>query len=142
MANIILELLEKHCAEKSLKITDQRRIIAQVIAQSSSHPTAEEIYKETAKIDINISLATVYRTVSLFEGYGVIRKLDFRDGKARYEVDADHGDHHHHLIDLETGQIIEFQDDELEALKQKNANRLGYKLIDHRLELYGIKISK
>ncbi len=123
-------------------MTDQRRTIAHVVSQSNDHPHVEEIYLRASRIDSNISLATVYRTVSLLEGYGIIEKLDFQDGKARYEEKISNDDHHHHLIDLETGQIIEFQDKELENLKERIAQHLGYKLIDHRLELYGVKIKK
>ena len=132
--------IEKKCIEKSLKMTDQRRIIAVVISKSDDHPNVEEIYNRAIKIDPNISLATVYRTVSLLEGYGIIEKLDFQDGKARYEEKIGNDDHHHHLIDLETGSIIEFQDPELEELKKKIARKLGYNLVDHRLELYGTKL--
>jgi Fur family ferric uptake transcriptional regulator len=134
--------IEQKCISKGVKMTDQRRIIARVISQAKDHPHVEEIYLRASKLDSNISLATVYRTVSMFEGYGIIEKLDFQDGKARYEEKISNDDHHHHLIDLETGQIIEFQDNELEALKERIAQSLGYKLVDHRLELYGIKIKK
>lgn len=124
-----------------LKITEQRKIIAKVILDSTDHPNVEEVYNKAAIIDKNISLATVYRTVNLLEGYGIIEKLDFQEGKARYEA-KEKTDHHHHLIDLETGKVIEFRDKELEILKEKIAKKLGYKLVNHRLELYGIKLTK
>ncbi len=136
-----MDFLQK-CIEKGLKMTDQRKIIAEVIFSSTDHPNAEEIYARANKINDSISLATVYRTINLLEGYGIIEKLDFQDGKSRYEASENAHDHHHHLIDLESGQVIEFQDDELEILKEKIATRLGYKLVDHRLELYGIKIKE
>jgi Fur family transcriptional regulator, ferric uptake regulator len=133
---------ETLCQDLGLKLTEQRKIIAKVLFESIDHPTTEEVYNRASKIDNNISLATVYRTVGLFEGYGVIEKLDFSDGKARYEWKSDVREHHHHLIDLDTGEVIEFQDDELEELKERIAVRLGYKLVNHRLELYGKKIKK
>lgn len=135
-----ISAIEQKCIDKSVKMTEQRRIIATVISESADHPHVEEIYSRAVKVDPNISLATVYRTVSLLEGYGIIEKLDFQDGKARYEEKINEDDHHHHLIDLDTGSIIEFQDDELEELKEKIAKRLGYNLIGHRLELYGRKL--
>ena len=133
---------EELCQEKGLKVTEQRKLIAKVIFESSDHPNVEEVYLRASRIDKNISLATVYRTVSLLEGYGIIEKLDFQDGKARYEQKITKDAHHHHLIDLDTGEVIEFQDDELEELKERIAKRLGYKLVNHRLELYGKKIKK
>ena len=130
---------EEICREKGLKMTEQRRIIAKVIFESDDHPNVEEVYNRSFELDKNISLATVYRTVNLLEGYGIIEKLDFQDGKARYEQKISKDSHHHHLIDLETGKIIEFQDDELERIKVRIAKKLGYKLVDHRLELFGVK---
>lgn len=133
--------IEKLCVEKGIKLTDQRRVIAEVIEISEDHPNAEEIFARAAQIDPNISLATVYRTVNLFEGYGIIEKLDFQDGKARYEAKSDSNlAHHHHLIDLETGKVLEFYDEDLENIKERIAAKLGYQLVDHRLELYGVKI--
>ena len=133
--------IEKLCIEQGIKLTEQRKVIAVVIENSEDHPNAEEIFARASQIDRNISLATVYRTVNLFEGYGIIEKLDFQDGKARYEAKSDLSNaHHHHLIDLETGKVLEFYDEELEKIKEKIASKLGYKLVDHRLELYGIKI--
>jgi Fur family ferric uptake transcriptional regulator len=123
-------------------MTEQRKTIAKVIADSEDHPSADDVYSRACKIDTNISLATVYRTINLLEGYGIIEKLDFKEGKARYEEKIKQDTHHHHLIDLDSGDIIEFQDKELEELKVKIAKRLGYDLIDHRLELYGKKLKK
>lgn len=131
--------VESLCQQKGLKMTKQRKTVLKVIAKSRDHPSAEEVYLRTAKVDDNISLATVYRTINLLEGWGIIEKLNFQDGKARYELKAGDSDHHHHLIDLNTGKIVEFQDKELEALKHRIAKQLGYKLVNHRLELYGIK---
>lgn len=132
--------IENKCREKGLKITEQRQIIAQVLSESSDHPDVEAIYRRASQVDSNISLATVYRTMRLFEESGAIAKLDFGDGRARYEQISTE-DHHHHLIDLQSGEIIEFQNEELEALKQKIAHELGYKLVDHTLELYGVRRS-
>lgn len=129
--------IEQRCKNKNIKMTGQRQIIANVISMSNDHPDVDLIYKRAVKIDPKISVATVYRTMRLFEETGVIDKLDFKDGRARYEEKT--AAHHHHLIDLQTGKIIEFQDEELEALKIKIAKNLGYDLIDHTLELYGIK---
>ncbi len=130
--------IERKCAERNLRMTDQRRVIAQVLSDADDHPDAEELYSRAAKIDPNISLATVYRTVRLFTDAGIIETHDFRDGRARYET-AD-SDHHDHLIDVQTGDVIEFVDDEIEELQHKIAKKLGYELVDHRLELYGKKI--
>ncbi len=119
-------------------MTDQRRVIARVLSEASDHPDAEELYGRASDIDPKISLATVYRTVRLFSEAGIIETHDFRDGRARYET-ADE-DHHDHLIDVTTGEVIEFVDDEIEALQEKIAKKLGYELVDHRLELYGKKM--
>lgn len=119
-------------------MTEQRRVIAQVLSESDDHPDAEELYGRAAAIDPKISLATVYRTLRLFSDAGIIETHDFRDGRARYEA-ADE-DHHDHLIDVQTGDVIEFMDEEIEALQEKIAKRLGYELVDHRLELYGRKV--
>jgi len=131
--------IEKKCAERGLRMTEQRRVIAKVLSDANDHPDAEELYKRASAIDPNISLATVYRTVRLFADANIIETHDFGDGRARYES-ADH-DHHDHLIDVTTGEVIEFVDEEIEALQEKIAAKLGYKLVDHRLELYGKKIS-
>lgn len=118
-----------------MRMTDQRRVIAQVLSDADDHPDAEELYSRAAKIDPNISLATVYRTVRLFSEAGIIETHDFRDGRARYEPAND--DHHDHLIDVTNGKVIEFVDEEIEALQIRIAEKLGYELVDHRLELYG-----
>lgn len=130
-------LIEKKCVERGLRMTEQRRVIAQVLSNADDHPDAEELYRRAADIDPKISLATVYRTVRLFADAGIIETHDFRDGRARYEA-ADE-DHHDHLIDVVTGDVIEFVDEEIEALQIKIAEKLGYELVDHRLELYGKK---
>jgi Fur family ferric uptake transcriptional regulator len=127
--------IEKKCAEKGLRMTDQRRVIAKVLSNADDHPDAEEVYARAEKVDPKISLATVYRTLRLFGETGIIETHDFRDGRARYEA-ADN-DHHDHLIDLTTGNVIEFVDEEIERLQERIAKKLGYELIDHRLELYG-----
>ena len=129
--------IEKKCAEKGLRMTEQRKVIAQVLSDSDDHPDAEELYRRASSLDDKISLATIYRTVRLFSEAGIIETHDFRDGRARYEA-ADQ-DHHDHLIDVTTGAVIEFVDEEIEALQHKIAERLGYELVDHRLELYGKK---
>ncbi len=130
--------IEKKCAERGLRMTDQRKVIARVLSEAEDHPDAEELYARAAAVDSKISLATVYRTVRLFADSGIVETHDFRDGRARYEV-AD-VDHHDHLIDVTTGDVIEFMDEEIEALQHKIAKKLGYELVDHRLELYGKKI--
>ena len=128
------------CAARGLRMTDQRRVVARVIGDAEDHPDVEELYARAAKIDPKISLATVYRTVKLFEEAGILEKHEFGDGRARYE-DAER-DHHDHLIDVITGQVIEFVDPEIEALQEKIAARLGYRLIGHRLELLGVPTRK
>jgi Fur family ferric uptake transcriptional regulator len=130
--------IEKLCVEKGLRMTEQRRIIARVLSQADDHPDAEELHRRASAEDSRISLATVYRTVRLFEEAGIIERHDFRDGRSRYEEAQD--DHHDHLIDMNSGEVIEFFDEEIEELQEKIAKRLGYKLVDHRLELYGVKI--
>lgn len=130
--------IEKKCVEHGLRMTEQRKVIAQVLSDAEDHPDAEELYARSAAIDPKISLATVYRTVRLFSDAGIIETHDFRDGRARYET-ADE-DHHDHLIDVQTGAVIEFMDEEIEELQKKIAAKLGYELVDHRLELYGRKI--
>ena len=137
----MLETIEEKCQKNGVKLTDQRRIIARVISESkknygeSDHPDVDELYKRVSDIDNKISIATVYRTVKLFEESGILMKHDFKDGKARYELNDDHN----HLIDIKTGEIIEFVDEEIEELQKKIADKYGYKLVDHKLELYGIK---
>ena len=132
--------IEQKCIAKGVKLTDQRRIIAKVMTESQDHPDVDELYNRVSKIDSKISIATVYRTVKLFEEAGIVAKHDFKGGKARYEQLNE--SHHDHLIDIKTGEIIEFVDDEIEKLQQKVAEKYGYKLVDHKLELYGIKKNK
>ena len=131
------ETIEQKCTAKGVKLTDQRKIIAKIMSDSQDHPDVDELYKRASKIDSKISIATVYRTVKLFEEAGIVAKHDFRGGKARYE-ELNEG-HHDHLIDIKTGEIIEFVDEEIEKLQKKVADKYGYKLVDHKLELYGIK---
>ena len=134
------ETIEEKCIAKGVKLTEQRKIIAKVMSDSRDHPDVDELYNRVSKIDSKISIATVYRTVKLFEEVGIVTKHDFKGGKARYE-EINEG-HHDHLIDIKTGEIIEFVDDEIEKLQNKVAEKYGYKLVDHKLELYGIKKSK
>ena len=130
--------IEEKCKSKGVRLTDQRKVIAKVLSEANDHPDAEDLYSRASAIDPKISLATVYRTVRLFSESGIIETHDFRDGRARYETTDD--DHHDHLIDVTTGDVIEFVDDEIEQLQYKIAEKLGYELVDHRLELYGRKI--
>jgi Fur family ferric uptake transcriptional regulator len=130
--------LEKLCAEKGLKMTDQRRVIAQVLSGSDDHPDVELLYQRASEIDAKISIATVYRTVRLFEEAGIIEKHDFGDGRARYEPQTD--EHHDHLIDLRSGEVIEFTNEQIEKLQEEVARMLGYRLVDHRLELYCVPL--
>ena len=132
--------IEEKCKTKGVRLTDQRRIIAEVMSKATDHPDVDELHKRTNKIDKKISIATVYRTVKLFEESGIVEKHDFKGGKARYEQAPD--EHHDHLIDINSGDIIEFVDEDIEILQQKVAKKLGYKLVDHKLELYGSKIKK
>jgi len=131
------ETIEKKCILKGVKLTDQRKIIAKVMSDSSDHPDVDELYKRVSKIDSKISIATVYRTVKLFEEVGILAKHDFKGGKARYEELSE--GHHDHLIDIKTGEIIEFVDEDIEKLQKKVAEKYGYDLVDHKLELYGVK---
>ena len=137
------ETIEQKCQAKGVKLTEQRKVIARVITESkeiygeSDHPDVDELYNRVSKIDPKISIATVYRTVKLFEESGILTKHEFKGGKARYE--ALNESHHDHLIDIKTGEIIEFVDNDIEALQKKVAEKLGYKLVDHKLELYGVK---
>jgi Fur family transcriptional regulator, ferric uptake regulator len=133
--------IEKLCLEKGLKMTSPRRIIARVLSTAANHPDAEDVHKRASKLDARISLATVYRTLRLFEEQGILARRDFGDGRARYETEGSRH-HHDHLIDLHTGQVIEFESDEIEALQAKLARRLGYRLVNHRLELYGVPLRK
>ena len=131
------ETIEEKCIAKGVKLTDQRKIIAKVMSNSEDHPDVNELYNRVSKIDPKISIATVYRTVKLFEEAGILTKHDFKGGKARYEAMIE--SHHDHLIDIKTGEIIEFVDNEIEELQKKVAEKYGYKLVDHKLELYGVK---
>jgi len=133
----MIETIEQKCLTKGVKLTDQRKIIARVMTDSNDHPDVDELYKRVSKIDLKISIATVYRTVKLFEESGIVTKHDFKGGKARYEQLME--SHHDHLIDIKTGEIIEFVDEEIEKLQKKIAEKYGYNLVDHKLELYGVK---
>ena len=129
--------IEEKCISKGVKLTGQRKIIARVMSEAEDHPDVDELYNRVTKIDSKISIATVYRTVKLFEEAGILAKHDFKGGKARYEEISE--SHHDHLIDVKTGEIIEFVDDEIEKLQKKVAEKYGYELVDHKLELYGVK---
>ena len=135
-----MDRLEKLCIEKGMRMTEQRRVIARVLSTSADHPDVEELHRRAHAVDPHISIATVYRTVRLFEESGIIERHDFRDGRSRYEETPDH--HHDHLIDMKTGKVIEFTDDAIEELQNAIAARLGYKLVDHRLELYGVPVEE
>ena len=131
------ESIEQKCLAKGVKLTDQRKIIAKIMSESNDHPDVDELYNRVSKIDSKISIATVYRTVKLFEESGILAKHEFKGGKARYE-ELNEG-HHDHLIDVKSGEIIEFVDEEIEKLQEKIAEKYGYRLVDHKLELYGVK---
>ena len=131
------ETIEQKCLAKGVKLTDQRKIIAKIMSEANDHPDVDELYKRVSKIDAKISIATVYRTVKLLEESGILTKHEFKGGKARYEQ-LNEG-HHDHLIDIKSGEIIEFVDEEIEKLQEKIAKKYGYQLVDHKLELYGIK---
>lgn len=135
--NIDVEAL---CAEKGLRITEQRRVIARVLSEAEDHPDVEKLHERSAAIDPGISIATVYRTVRLFEEAGILERHDFGDGRARYEAAPE--SHHDHLIDVESGRVIEFVDPELEQLQRRIAEKLGFRLVDHRMELYGVSIDR
>ncbi len=130
--------IEALCAAKGMRMTEQRRIIARVLAESADHPDVEELYRRCAEVDNRISISTVYRTVRLFEDAGIIARHDFREGRARYETNPEA--HHDHLINLRSGEVIEFQSEEIERLQAEIARKLGYKLVDHRLELYAVPL--
>lgn len=132
--------IEALCAERGLRITEQRRVIARVLSEAEDHPDVERVHDRAAAIDPQISIATVYRTVRLFEDAGILERHDFGDGRARYEAAPE--THHDHLIDVETGRVIEFVDPELEQLQKQIAERLGFRLVDHRMELYGVAIDR
>ena len=135
-----MDRIEKVCIEKGMRMTDQRRVVARVLSLAHDHPDVEELYRRAHEVDPHISIATVYRTVRLFEESGIIARHDFRDGRSRYEEAPDI--HHDHLIDMKTGQVVEFIDEEIEALQNAIAKRLGYRLVDHRLELYGVPVEE
>lgn len=139
MADMMTDI-EDLCQKKGLRMTDQRRIIAQVLSNAEDHPDVEEVYKRASDVDSHISIATVYRTVRLFEEAGILERHDFRDGRSRYEPVSD--EHHDHLINIETGEVIEFHLEEIEQLQDDIAKKLGFRLVDHRMELYGVPIKK
>ena len=132
--------IENKCVKKGVRLTEQRKLVAKVMSESDDHPDVDELHKRVNKLDSKISIATVYRTVKLFEEAGIVAKHEFKGNKARYEQAPQ--EHHDHLIDINTGEIIEFVDNDIEKLQKKAAEKLGYKLVDHRLELYGSKIKK
>lgn len=132
--------LEALCAQKGLRITEQRRVIARVLSEAEDHPDVEEVHARASAIDTGISIATVYRTVRLFEDAGILERHDFGNGRSRYEATTE--EHHDHLIDVETGRVIEFVDEEMEALQRRIAEKLGFRLVDHRMELYGVPLSR
>jgi len=134
-----LNVIEAQCVARGMRMTEQRRIIAQVLERSADHPDVEELYRRCAEIDPHLSISTVYRTVKLFEDAGIIERHDFREGRARYEQMSE--THHDHLIDLRSGKVIEFQSEEIERLQADIARRLGYRLVDHRLELYAVPLA-
>ena len=133
-------IIEEKCIKKGVRLTDQRRLVAKIMSESVDHPDVDELHKRVSKLDSKISIATVYRTVKLFEASGIVEKHDFKGNKARYEKSPT--EHHDHLIDINTGEIIEFVNKEIEDLQEQVAKKLGYKLVDHKLELYGSKIKK
>lgn len=136
--SLTLSRIEKRCLDKGLRMTDQRRVIARVLSDSIDHPDVETVYERASQVDKRIGLATVYRTLRLFEEANILERHDFGDGRARYEEMPD--EHHDHLIDVHTGKVIEFRNEQIEALQRKIAEELGFKLVDHRLELYGVPL--
>lgn len=138
MAALKADSIEHLCAAKGMRMTEQRRVIARIVEAADDHPDVEELYRRSSAVDPRISISTVYRTVKLFEDAGIIARVDFRDGRSRYEPAPD--EHHDHLIDLRSGKVIEFRNEEIEALQAEIARRLGYKLVDHRLELYAVPL--
>jgi Fur family ferric uptake transcriptional regulator len=132
-------IIEARCLAKGMRMTEQRRVVARVLADSADHPDVEELYRRCAKVDQHISISTVYRTVKLFEDAGIIERHDFREGRARYEQIPD--THHDHLINLRTGEVLEFRSEDIERLQAEVARRLGYRLVDHRLELYAVPLA-
>jgi Fur family ferric uptake transcriptional regulator len=136
----VSDRIEKLCLDKNMRMTEQRRVIARVLSAAVDHPDVEELHRRAHAVDPHISIATVYRTVRLFEEAGIIDRHDFRDGRSRYEEHTEA--HHDHLIDMKTGKVVEFVDEEIEALQEAIARKLGYKLVDHRLELYGMPLEE
>jgi Fur family ferric uptake transcriptional regulator len=134
-----LSRIERACVDKGMKMTEQRRVIAQVLSEATDHPDVEQVYRRASEIDPHISIATVYRTLRMFDIANIIDRLDFGDGRSRYEVATEHG-HHHHLIDMRSGAVLEFESAELEAIKRRIARDLGYEIVGDRLELYGVPI--
>jgi len=132
--------IENLCVERGLKMTEQRRVIARVLSDAQDHPDVEQLYQRAVEIDPRISIATVYRTVKLFEEAGILERHDFGDGRSRYEEATE--EHHDHLIDMQSGEVVEFVDEEIERLQREIARKLGYRLVDHRLELYGVRIEE
>lgn len=132
--------IEKLCVEKGMRMTDQRRVIARVLSNATDHPDVEDVYSRATKIDAGISIATVYRTVRLFQEAGILERHDFRDGRSRYEPVSD--DHHDHLIDLDSGKVLEFKNEEIERLQKRIAEEMGFRLVDHRMELYGVPLKR
>jgi Fur family ferric uptake transcriptional regulator len=130
--------IEEQCATKGMRMTEQRRVIARVLEAATDHPDVEELYRRSVKVDPRISISTVYRTVKLFEDAGIVARHDFRDGRSRYEPVSD--EHHDHLINLRTGKVVEFRDEEIERLQAEIARRLGFRLVDHRMELYAVPL--
>jgi len=139
MSHSVIDV-EALCADKGLRITEQRRVIARILSESEDHPDVETLHERASAIDPKISIATVYRTVRLFEEAGILERHEFGDGRSRYEAVSD--EHHDHLIDVETGKVLEFVDDELEDLQKRIAEKLGYRLVDHRMELYGVALDR
>ena len=131
--------IERACLAKGLKMTEQRRVIARVLSDAEDHPSVDELHRRVAAVDPHVSLATVYRTVRLLEEANIIERHDFRDGRSRYEMATE--EHHDHLIDVQTGDVVEFRDDEIERIQRKIAEELGFRLVDHRLELYGVRVT-
>ena len=135
-----MDLLEQKCIEKGMRMTDQRRTIAHVLSESDDHPDVEELYRRASAVDAKISIATVYRTVRLFEEAGILERHDFKDGRARYEQAPE--EHHDHLIDIQSGQVHEFRSEEIEEMQKRVAKELGFELVDHRMELYGVPVKR
>ena len=135
-----MDRIEKLCSDKGMRMTEQRRVIARVLSSAKDHPDVEELHRRAVAVDSHISIATVYRTVRLFEEAGIIQRHDFQDGRSRYEEAPT--EHHDHLIDMKSGKVVEFMDDEIERLQEAIARRLGYKLVGHRLELYGTPLDE